>query len=193
LAERGIEVISPTYTLSGTAPYPAAYNDISAAIEQAYSPNIPLFVAGRSSGGHLALLCSYTHPDLVKGVIGIYPPVDMVWSYENPSNPAVLDSQEAIIQFLTTTPGESPEKYEDASPIDRVHSEGPPTLLIHGRADCLVFHKQSEMLSQRLDQLGVRRYLLTLPWMEHGGDVILGGPSGRLTAWAIEGFVDSLK
>ena len=117
----------------------------------------------------------------------------MVWSYENPSNPAVLDSQEAIIQFLTTTPGESPEKYENASPIDRVHSEGPPTLLIHGRADCLVFHKQSEMLSQRLDQLAVRRYLLTLPWMEHGGDVILGGPSGRLTAWAIEGFVDSLK
>lgn len=193
LADRGYEILSVTYTLSGTAPYPAAYNDVSAAIEKAYDPEIPLFVAGRSSGGHLALLASYTHPELVKGVVGIYPPVDMVWSYENPSNPAVLDSQEAIGEFLLATPNEKPGRYEEASPIDRVGPEGPPTLLIHGNADCLVYHRQSEMLSEKLDQLGVTRYLLTLPWMEHGGDVFISGPSGRLSAWAIEGFMESLR
>lgn len=193
LAERGIEVLSPTYTLSGTEGYPAAYLDISAAIETAYTPELPLFVAGRSSGGHLALLAAYTHSDLVKGVIGIYPPVDMVWSYENPSNPAVLDSCEAIEEFLLATPEENPQRYEEASPIDRVGPNGPPTLLIHGSADCLVFRHQSVMLSERLDQLGVTRYLLTLPWMEHGGDIFINGPSGRLSAWAIEGFVESLS
>ena len=193
LADRGYEVLSATYTLSGEAGYPAAYNDISAAIERAYDPEIPLFLAGRSSGGHLALLASYTHPDLVRGVIGIYPPVDMNWSYEHPSNPAVLDSQEAIREFLLATPEEKPDRYEEASPIDRVGPKGPPTLLIHGNADCLVYHRQSEMLSEKLDQLGVRRFLLTLPWMEHGGDVFISGPSGRLSAWAIEGFMDSLR
>jgi acetyl esterase/lipase len=193
LADRDIEVLSPTYSLSGTAPYPAAYNDVSAAIERAYDPEVPLFVAGRSSGGHLALLASYTHPDLVRGVIGIYPPVDMVWSYENPSNPAVLNSPEAIQEFLLTTPEQGPERYEEASPIDRVGTDGPATLLIHGHPDCLVFHRQSEMLSERLTSLGVRNYLLSFPWMEHGGDIFVGGPSGRLSAWAIEGFVDSLR
>jgi acetyl esterase/lipase len=193
LADRDIEVLSPTYTLSGTAAYPAAYNDISAAIEKAHDPEVPLFVAGRSSGGHLALLASYTHPKLVKGVIGIYPPVDMVWSYENPSNPAVLDSQEAIREFLLATPEDNPERYKEASPIDQVGAAGPPTLLIHGLSDCLVFHRQSEMLSERLDQLGVRNYLLSMPWTEHGGEVFISGPSGRLSAWAIEGFIDSLR
>ena len=192
LADRGIEAISLSYTLSDTAPYPAAVEDIEVAIEKAYSEEVPLFLAGRSSGGHLALLASYLHPDKVKGVIGLYPPVDMLWSYQHPSNPAVLDSQEAILQFMRRTPEQDPVLYDKSSPIDRVRKNGPPTLLIQGRADSLVYIKQSEMLAERLQKLGVKHYLIAVPWMEHGGDVFLYGPSGRITAWAMEGFMGSL-
>jgi acetyl esterase/lipase len=192
LADRGYEVLSLTYTLSGTAPYPAAYLDVQAAIEKAYRPDLPLFLGGRSSGGHLALLASYNNPQLVRGVIGFYPPVDMKWSYDNPSNPAVLNSQEAIVEFLTALPDEKPELYREASPIFQVEAGAPPTLLIHGEPDCLVYHRQSEMLSERLDEVGVEHYLLSLPWTEHGGDVTIYGPTGRLSLWAIEGFLESL-
>ena len=193
LAERGYEVLVPNYTLSGTAPYPAASLDISAAIEKAHDPKVALFLAGRSSGGHLALLAAYTHPKLVRGVIGFYSPVDMIWSYENPSNPRVLNSQEAIVQFLGGTPQEDRELYQKTSPIAQAGPEGPPTLLIHGLPDCLVYHRQSEMLVERLTELQVPNRLVSLPWMEHGGDITIYGPSGRLSAWAVESFMESLR
>lgn len=191
LADRGYRVLSISYTLSGEAPYPAAPDDVARAIVKAREFHQPVFLMGRSSGGHLALLSSYTHPDLVDGVVGIYSPVDMVWSYEHPSNPAVLDSCEAIREFLGGTPDQSPDIYREASPIDQVGRLGPATLLIHGGSDSLVYHKQSEMLSDKLEQVGVDHYLLTLPWAEHGGDITIYGPSGRLSAWAIECFLES--
>jgi len=193
LADRGYEVCSISYTLSGTAPYPAASNDVAAAIERAAKDEIPLFVGGRSSGGHLALLGAYSNPGLVKGVIAFYPPTDMIWSYEHPSNPNILDSNEAILQFMGAPPEAAPKKYEEASPLARATGSGPPTLLIHGRADSLVYHRQSERLVEKLDELGISNYLLSLPWMEHGGDIILKGPTGRLSVWAIEGFMESLR
>ena len=193
LAGRGYEVISMTYTLSGTAPFPAALQDIEAAIETAHGTDLPLFVAGRSSGGHLALLVSYLHPDQVKGVIAFYPPVDMVWSYQNPSNPAVLNSEEAIMQFMRATPEQDPSLYKAASPVDQVGPKGPPTLLIQGESDSLVYIRQSEMLSEKLSKNGVSHRLVALPWMEHGGDVFLHGPSGRISAWAVEAFIEGLR
>ena len=193
LADRGIEVVSLTYTLSGTAPYPAAILDLETALRKLSEDEIPLFLAGRSSGGHVALLTAYRNPQLVRGVIGFYPPTDMAWSYQHPSNPHVLDSQEAIVQFMTGTPEQVPALYQEASPIAVATSESPPTLLIHGRSDCLVYLRQSERLSEKLDQLGVAHYLLELPWTEHGGDITIYGPTGRFSAWAIEGFVGKLS
>ena len=193
LAGRGIEVVSLSYRLSGTAPYPAALQDVEFAIESLASDSKPLFLAGRSSGGHLALLAAYLHPDRLAGVIGIYPPVDMKWSFDNPSHPSVLDSRQAIVEFMESEPGENPQKFKEASPIHRLEASGPPTLLIHGGKDCLVFQRQSQMLAEKLKSLKVRHYLLELPWTEHGGDVTIWGPTGRLTAWSIESFVDSSK
>ena len=190
LAGRGYEVVSLTYGLAPEHPYPESSQDIEAAIAQLADGKVPLFLAGRSSGGHLALLAAYTHPEQVAGVIGIYPPVDMVWSYENPSNPAVLNSREALQQFLGGTPLEKPEVYREASPIFQVTKAGPPTLLIHGGHDSLVYLRQSEMLSAVLLKKQVPRYLMELPWAEHGSDITVYGPTGRLTAWAVEDFLE---
>lgn len=191
LAGRGYRVLSITYTLSGTAPYPAAPDDVAAALNKAKEFEQPVFLMGRSSGGHLALLTAYTHAEEVAGVVAIYPPVDMLWSYDNPSNPSVLNSKEAIVEFLGAIPAEDPELYRQASPIFQVGKTGPATLLIHGGSDSLVYLKQSRMLSEKLDHLGVPRALLTLPWAEHGGDITIYGPTGRLGAWAIESFLES--
>ena len=193
LAGRGYEVVSISYALSGEAPYPAGMNDLSVAVDKLSGmDDVPLFLMGRSSGGHMALLASYQNADKVSGVVGIYAPVDMTWSYENPSNPNVLDSEEAIVEFLEFPPNEAEARYREASPIEQISTAGPPTLLIHGQADCLVYHRQSEMLSERLEERGVSHFLLSLPWMEHGGDITLTGPTGRISAWTIEAFLDSV-
>lgn len=191
LASRGYEVVSLTYSLAPERPYPSAPDDIEFAIARLHDPKVPLYLVGRSSGGHLALLASYRNPEKVAGVIAYYAPVDMVWSWENPSNPAVLDSQEAIGQFLGGPPWERPAVYREASPIHQLTEGGPATLLVHGRRDSLVYLRQSQMLSAQLIRKGVRHYLLELPWTEHGGDVTVYGPTGRLSAYAIESFIEN--
>ena len=193
LADRGFEVISLTYTLSGESSYPVPLQDVEDAIDKAYDPGLPLFLMGRSSGGHLALLASYRKPDKVRGVVGFYSPVDMQWSYDNPSNPAILNSEEAIVEFMAVSPSDGAQLYREASPLFQATVDSPPTLLIHGGADCLVYPYQSTLLSQKLKSLGVQHKVLLLPWMEHGGDVTIYGPSGRLSVWAIESFIENLK
>ena len=191
LASRGYEVVSLTYRLAPNYPYPSAPDDIEVAIDKLYDGRTKLFLAGRSSGGHLALLAAYRNPDKVAGVIGFYPPVDMVWSWENPSNPVVLNSQEALGQFLGGSPEQRPEIYHEASPIHQLTEAGPPTLLIHGGRDSLVYLRQSQMLSAQLIKKQVPHFLLELPWTEHGGDITVYGPTGVLSAWAIESFIEN--
>ncbi len=190
LASRGYEVVSLTYRLAPEHPYPSAPDDLQRALEQLVK-NRPLFLMGRSSGAHLALLSAYRNPDKVAGVIAFYPPVDMNWSYQHPSNPAVLNSREALAQFLGGTPLEKSEIYREASPLRIVEGKAPPTLLIHGQRDCLVYIQQSRMLADRLLKLQVPRYLVELPWAEHGGDVTIYGPTGVLSSYAIESFIEA--
>jgi acetyl esterase/lipase len=191
LAGRGYEVISLTYRLAPNYSYPSAPDDIEVAIDKLHDGRTKLFLAGRSSGGHLALLAAYRNPDKVAGVIGFYAPVDMLWSWQNPSNPAVLNSQEALGQFLGGSPDQRPEIYHEASPIHQLTEAGPPTLLIHGDRDSLVYLRQSQMLSAQLMQRQVPHFLLELPWTEHGGDITVYGPTGVLSAWAIESFIEN--
>lgn len=191
LASRGYEVVSLTYRLAPEHPYPAGPDDVALALEKLHGQGRPTFLMGRSSGAHLALLAAYRKPELVSGVVGFYPPVDMVWSYQHPSNPAVLVSREALGQFLGGTPIDKPIVYNDASPLRIVQKSAPPTLLIHGERDSLVYIQQSRMLAERLLKLQVPRYLVELPWAEHGGDVTIYGPTGVLSAYAIESFIEA--
>ena len=96
LASRGYEVVSLTYRLAPEHPYPAAVQDVQWALELLSGQGRTVFLMGRSSGAHLALLSAYQNSDKVAGVIAFYPPVDMNWSYQHPSNPAVLDSREVL-------------------------------------------------------------------------------------------------
>lgn len=192
LASRGYEVVSLTYRLAPEHPYPAAPDDVQSALEILAASGRRVILMGRSSGAHLALLSAYRNPEKVAGVIAFYPPVDMNWSYQHPSNPAVLNSREALAQFLGGTPLDLPEIYRKASPLQIVDGKAPPTLLIHGQRDSLVYLQQSQMLADRLLKLRVPRHLVELPWAEHGGDVTIYGPTGVLSVYAIESFVEAI-
>lgn len=65
----------------------------------------------------------------------------------------------------------------------------PPTLLIHGGLDTLIWHRQSARLDARLGEFGGPHYFLSLPWATHAFDFNLNGPGGQLTAYAIEYFL----
>lgn len=175
LQDRGYFVATLDYRLAPAHPYPAALDDLNAAYAylQAHASELHLDMKrvcwlGRSAGAHLALLAAYKQKEPARAVIAFYPPTDLTWSYEHPSNPQVLDSAAAIRDFLGGSPEQKPLAYLESSPLLSASDHAPPTLLIHGAHDDLVYIEQSRRLQRRLDELKVNNQLLVIPWANHG-------------------------
>jgi len=197
LAARGYAVAAINYRLAPDHCFPAARDDLLAAIEylkgHAQELGIDprrLVLLGRSAGAQLALLVAYTADDAaIQGVVGFYSPADLLYGYRHPARKAVIDSVSVIECYLDGSPDSVPNVYADASPISHAGPDSPPTLLIHGGRDTLVAPIQSEMLAMQLAQAGAHYLLLRLPWAEHGCDANFSGPSGQISTYAIERFL----
>lgn len=182
LAAKGYALATVDYRLAPGTKFPGQLDDLDAARRFLETKGFSRFVwLGRSAGGHLATLECYRHHDL--GVIDLYGPTDLVWSYRHPGNPVVLDTSKALRDFLGGTPEQLPEVYQEASPIT-FPDPLPPTLILHGGRDDLVFLAQSERMK---DRPGVK--LVAYPWANHGFDVNPSGPSGQLSTCEIERFL----
>jgi len=200
LAARGYVVAAVSYRFAPRWPFPAARDDAREAIaflkahagEYGLDPR-RLALLGRSAGGQIALSLAYaaSDPDM-RGVVALYAPTDMKYSYEHPSNPRVLDSIAVLEAYLGGNPSRVPAAYEAASPLRFVSPSTVPTLLVHGERDELVFPAQSERLAARLVQAQRPHYFLRLPWATHGCDANFNGPCGQISTYVIERFLASV-
>ncbi len=197
LAGRGYVVAAVSYRFAPQWPFPAARDDVREAVaflkahagEYGLDPH-RLALLGRSAGGQIALSLAYTGSDPdIRAVVAFYAPTDMIYSYEHPSNPWVLDSIGVLEAYLGGNPSQVPATYEAASPIRFVSSRTVPTLLIHGERDELVFPVQSARLAARLAQAQRPHYFLRLPWATHGCDVHFSGPCGQISTFVLERFL----
>lgn len=197
LAARGYVVAAINYRLAPTHRYPAARDDVQAALGYlkgrarvlGLDPE-QIVLLGRSAGGHLALLAAYTIRDpAIRGVIAFYPPTDLVYGYNHPASKRLIDGISMVENFLGGSPSTVGEIYETASPTSCTGPDCPPTLLIHGGRDNLVDPVQSERLAARLAVDGCPHLYLRLPWATHGCDVNFSGPSGQISTYAVERFL----
>jgi acetyl esterase/lipase len=197
LASRGFAVADIIYRLAPRWKFPAALDDVRAAIaflrKRADSLKIDpnrIILLGRSAGGQIALSVAYSAKDPgIRGVISFYGPTDLYWSWDHPGNPLVIDTRAVLSSYLGGSPSEASGNYDEASPIRFVTSATPPTLLLHGGRDELVSAVQSGRLAQRLAQAGVPHLNVALPWATHGFDFILRGPGGQISTYAVEYFL----
>ena len=179
---------------------PAAVEDVFRAIEflknnaadlQLDPTRIALI--GRSAGAQIALSTAYAGREpAIRGVVDFYGPADLVFGYEVPSRRWVLDSRKVLADYLGGSPEQKPESYAAASAINFVNPTTPPTLLIHGLLDPIVWPAQSQRLAARLKAAARPHLLLELPWATHGCDANLSGPSGQLSLYAIDRFLASV-
>ncbi len=199
LADRGYVVASIDYRLAPAHPYPAALQDVGAAIRrlkanaQAYALDTTRIVLlGRSAGAHLALLAAYTmHDPDIRGAVSFYGPTDLRWAWEHPTNPRVIDSRAVLSGFLGGSLESRARLYDEASPVRHV-STSVPTLLIHGGMDELVFDAHARMLADSLRHAGQHFVYVRLPWATHGCDFGFRGPCAQISAWAVERFLSSV-
>ncbi len=197
LASRGYAVAAIDYRLAPRYPFPAAYDDVLASIAffegrgRDFGVDIGrIAFLGRSSGGHLALLAAYLDPHPgVRGVVAFYPPTDLNWSWERPAPKRLMDTNQAITDFLGGTRDAVPQQFDLASPILHVSAQSVPSLLIHGGKDALVSPLQSTRLAAALREVGAPHLHLELPWGKHGMDANLAGPAGQISLFAVERFL----
>ncbi|HEX8575503.1 MAG TPA: alpha/beta hydrolase [Flavobacterium sp.] len=164
-------VVNMNYRLStlGKPAFPMQIDDIAAVIAKIkngkYDISDNIGFIGVSAGGHLSLLYSYAY-NTDKNV-------KMVCSIVGPTNftdPAYTDNPISA-SFFGSVAGDSyannPALHQQLSPLLRVDSASPPTLMFYGNQDPVVPLNQGIHLRDRLDQLGVY-YEFTLYNGGHG-------------------------
>jgi acetyl esterase/lipase len=194
-----IAVVAMNYTLStrATPSWPANFEDVRNAVRWArtnagsYGLDPNHFAAiGESAGGHLAALLG-TNPDgpITAGgdpaagdVYGsVSAQVQGVIDFYGPTSLAALDGESptaapAVEQFLGGTPGQVPQSYTDASPVEHVTAATPPVLILQGTADTLVTPDQPRALAAALGAAGVSNQVIFVAGAPHGFEF---QPSGR--------------
>jgi len=184
-AKKGYITATVSYRLLKDAPYPACVEDITDAVQwffkngdtYGYDPDRIALIGG-SAGAHLALLAAYgwensrvkndslhvgENNHRIKAVVDIYGPVDLTTPYAR--------TQSLVTNFIAHPYQEKPELYLEASPIQYVSHDDPPTMILHGTSDNLVPVSQSDLLKGRLDSLGVPCIYYKLPLWPHAMDI----------------------
>lgn len=175
----GFAVASVEYRLSGEAVFPAQLEDVQAAIRWLRARHAELgidpariAVWGESAGGHLAALAGVTgspaagsqsvefadQPTDVAAVVDWYGTTDFVaMDRQAPPDAALAhDDPEGPEALLIGAPLRArPDLVEQANPVARATSDAPPFLIMHGTRDRLVPFGQSELMADRLTELGV--------------------------------------
>lgn len=190
LAERGFAVASVDYRLSGEARFPAALQDVKAAIrflranagKYGIDPD-RVAVWGASAGAHLAAMSAFTGEDMefdppgmenagesdrVQAFVGWYGPYELSSMFQQTTAPdSSIDPSGPLHFFGCTREGCPPGVFTKASPISYVDANDPPTLLIHGSADTTVPTTQSRELDKRLKAAGVNTTLIIIDGVSH--------------------------
>lgn len=197
LARQGCAVAAVSYRLAPAHPWPAQREDLLAALAwlKQHGPGhgidaTRLVLLGRSAGGQIATAVGYLGDPAVRGVIALYAPHDMrfAWSVSRPDD--ALNSLQLMRQYLGGPPEAREEVYDSASGQLLVQrGRTPPTLLVHGTIDTLVWVRHSRRLAARLTEAGVPNLLVELPWATHALEAHAGGPGGQLTTHALAHFL----
>ena len=199
LAAHGFVVFAIDYRHAPQWRWPAQIDDVRAALRwvrehgDEYGADVSrLALLGRSAGAELALVAAYEFSAVstIRAVVSYYGPVDLTDGYRNPPRPDPLDVRSIEATFLGGTPDEMPDVYREASPITYVSGRLPPSLLIYGGRDHVVSPRFGAMLNDRLHAAGATSVLLTIPWAEHAFDAIPNGPSGQLSLYYTQQFLE---
>jgi acetyl esterase/lipase len=197
LARLGYAVAAIDYRLAPKSIWPAQRDDTLAAMAylKAHAAELGvdatrLVLFGRSAGGQIASAVAYMTDDpAIRGLASFYAPHDMFFAYTYAREDDILKSPQLMRQYLGGTPASAKANYESASGHQHARRGSPPTLMVHGTIDTLVWYRHSERLDGRLTEAHVPHVYVPLPWATHAFEFTLSGPSSQLATYALEHFL----
>lgn len=198
IAAQGYSVIAIDYRHAPQYKFPTQLEDVQTALnyisDRADELEIDLqrvAIIGRSAGAQLASITTYKNqsPIKFKAIINYYGPANLVNGYRNPPSPNPIDTRQVLENFLGGTPETKLKLYQEASPINYLKPDLPPSLLIYAQRDHLVQAKYGKALYDQLQITNNCAALLTIPWAEHAFDVVFSGVSNQLALYYTERFL----
>ena len=196
LLEGGFAVIAINHRASSDAAYPAQINDVKAAIRfvranaAKYKIDASFIgITGFSSGGHLSALAGTTNGvkkqtinkttvDIegnvgnytstssdVSAVVDWFGPIDMALM-DNCQKPKDGNSPEAAL--IKGNPADNLDMIALLNPITFIDAKDPQFMVIHGEADNVVPHCQSELFAKALKSKGLLNEFVSVPDGQHG-------------------------
>lgn len=199
LTAQGYVIMAINYHLAPKHKWPAQRDDVRMAVkwatEHAEELGIDpekLVLMGRSAGGQIATACASTMPDLeAKGVIALYSPMDMEFAHAFSKEDDIIGALKLLRQYLGGDPETAQENYKSASAINFVNKSTPPTLLLHGYRDPMVWVEQSIRYKAKFDKVGLgdRCTFVQLPWAVHGFDYFPNSPGGQVSLYEVTEFL----
>jgi acetyl esterase/lipase len=171
LAAEGFTALVCEYRLLGESPFPAALDDVKAAVRWARANAQDLGIdtdrivlQGHSAGGHLSLLAAETAADgeQVAAVVAFYPPTLF--------HVGVATSPSSMAAGGPLGDGADAEAARAASPLTHVSADHPPTFFVTGGADQLVPPSASVLMYDALRAIGVEADLHIVGGQGHAFD-----------------------
>ncbi len=206
LAANGWVCINANYRLSPHATFPEHLIDCKKALawirehvaKYGGDPNF-VVVTGGSAGGHLAALIALTanDPDYQPGfeevdtsvaaavpMYGVYDWTDRFGFWRNPGLANVLESR-----ILKGSKEEIAERYSEGSPMDRLHADRPPFMVVHGDHDSLVPVAEARRFVEMARDSGSAEVVYAeIPGAQHAFDLFLSLRERRVSA-AVERYL----
>jgi len=164
LSQAGFVWFTVDYRLAPKYRYPAAIDDVVAAIKyvEAHAGEYKvdpkrLAISGESAGGHIVAYIGarYGAQLHIAAVVPFYPAIDLDALVEGGDN---LNgrARPALGAFLgfTEVNDEARQRMRDASPATYVHPGMPPYLFVHGTKDETVNIHQSQLMCTKMKEAG---------------------------------------
>jgi acetyl esterase/lipase len=173
---RGYAVASIDYRLSAEAKFPAAINDVKAAVRwlRAHADEYGLDASrvalwGDSAGGNLAALAGTSgdagalrgpdpanagYPDAVQAVVDWFGPISFLQTDADflkagfDGQPRAMDARSFMSEYLGARLDEVPGRVRASDPITYLSPGDPPILIEHGTSDGTVPYPQSVRLAR---------------------------------------------
>ncbi|MBW2378980.1 MAG: alpha/beta hydrolase [Deltaproteobacteria bacterium] len=198
LAANGWVCFNVNYRLSPAATWPEHIIDLKYALhwirqhadEYGIDPNF-VAVTGGSAGGHLTAMMALTanDPEYQPGFedadtsVQAAVPVYAVFDFTNRLG-TMLDTFRAQMlepMIMKAFFKKEPEKFHRASPIDRVHADAPPFLIVHGDRDTLAPVEDAQLFVETLSETSRSPVMYTeLRGAQHAFDIFASPRTARM-------------
>ncbi len=161
-----------------------------------------MLISGQSAGAGLALQVAYGLGDGTvvsscggkvpqpAAVFAIYPPEDFELGWNLNTALPGMSARSVEAQYIGGSPQQFPERYRAVSAIYHARPGLPPTLITGGDHDHLVPYGGHLEMVAALNRANVPNVLVTIPYAEHGYDLVWNSLGAQITRQAVAKFLD---